>query len=277
MHPVLFELFGFPIHVYGLLIASGFLLAMNLARRQSEREGEDPEQIADLAFLALVAGLVGARIVFIFTKLDEYASNPLEVVMFWRGGLVFYGGFIGAALFVIYFCRKHRLDYFKIVDILIPYLAMAHAFGRLGCLAAGCCFGKPTELPWGIVFPVNSMPHSQQVSDGLIAVHDHPIPIHPTQLYEAGAEILLFAILLVFRTRKRFHGQLFLTWLASYSIIRSLIEILRGDKERGLYYGLSTSQWISLAVAVTAVTLFVVLWKRRLELARQHEEAMAPA
>lgn len=277
MHPVLFEIFGFPIHVYGLLIASGFLLAMNLARRQSAREGEDPEQIADLAFLALVAGLIGARIVFIFTKIDEYAANPLEVVMFWRGGLVFYGGFIGAALFVVYFCRKHRLDYFKIVDILIPSLAMAHAFGRFGCLAAGCCFGKPTELPWGIVFPVNSMTHSQQVSDGLVAVHDHPLPVHPTQLYEAGAEIALFAILLFFRTRKRFHGQLFLAWLASYSVIRSLIEILRGDTERGLYYGLSTSQWISLAVAITAVTLFVVLRKRRLELARQHDEAMAPA
>lgn len=180
-----------------------------------------------------------------------------------------------AAIFVIYLCRKPRLDYFKIVDILIPYLAMAHAFGRLGCLAAGCCFGKPTDFGWGIVFPTNSMTHSQYLVDGLVAAHEHPLPVHPTQLYESGAEILMFAALLLFRTRKRFHGQLFLAWLACYSIIRSFIETLRGDTERGLYYGLSNSQWISLGVAITAVTLFVVLRKRRIELARQHEQMTA--
>ncbi|MEM6558573.1 MAG: prolipoprotein diacylglyceryl transferase [Myxococcota bacterium] len=276
MHPVLFEIFGFPIHVYGVLIAGGFLLAMNLSRRQAAREGEDPEQLADIAFLALVAGIVGARVVFVFTKIDEYMRNPLDVFLFWRGGVVFYGGFIGAALMIIYYCRKHRLDYFKIVDILIPYLAMGHAFGRLGCLAAGCCFGKPTELPWGIEFPINSMAHAQQQNDLLVSSHEHPLPVHPTQLYEAGIEICLFGFLLWFRTRKRFHGQLFLAWLALYAVLRSVIEVLRGDKERGLYYGLSTSQWISLVVAATAVVLFITLRRRRVELARQ-SEAMAAA
>ncbi|MEM6531288.1 MAG: prolipoprotein diacylglyceryl transferase [Myxococcota bacterium] len=269
MHPVLFEIFGFPIHVYGVLIASGFLLAMNLSRRQAEREGEDPEQVADLAFLALVAGLIGARIVFIFTKLDEYIQDPIEIVMFWKGGLVFYGGFIGAAVFVAYYCNKHRIDFFKTADILIPYLAMAHAFGRLGCVAAGCCFGMPTDLPWGIVFPITSMTHAQQASDGLVAAHEAPLPVHPTQLYEAGSELMLFAALLLMRTRKRFHGQLFLIWLTAYSVIRSVIETMRGDTVRGLYYGLSTSQWISLGVAITAVTLFVALRRRRVELATQ--------
>ncbi|MEL6195703.1 MAG: prolipoprotein diacylglyceryl transferase [Myxococcota bacterium] len=276
MHPVLFEIFGFPIHVYGVLIAGGFLLAMNLSRRQAEREGEDPEQLADIAFLALVAGIVGARIVFVITKIDEYMRNPLDIFLFWRGGVVFYGGFIGAALMIIYYCRKHRLDYFKIVDILIPYLAMGHAFGRLGCLAAGCCFGKPTELPWGIEFPINSMAHAQQQNDLLVSSHEHPLPVHPTMLYEAGFELGLFALLLWVRTRKRFHGQLFLTWLALYAVLRSVNEVLRGDKERGLYYGLSTSQWISLVVAATAVVLFITLRRRRVELARQ-SEAMAAA
>ncbi|MEO1173441.1 MAG: prolipoprotein diacylglyceryl transferase [Myxococcota bacterium] len=287
MHPVLFTipspfyyLLGlgpelFPVHLYGILIASGFLVAMNLSRKQAEREQEDPEQVADLAFLSLVAGLIGARIVFIFTKFDEYVENPAEIVMFWKGGLVFYGGFIGAAVFIAYYSRKHRIDFFKTADILIPYLAMAHAFGRLGCLAAGCCFGQPTDLPWGIVFPITSMTHAQQARDGLVAAHEHPLPVHPTQLYEAGAELVLFAVLLLMRTRKRFHGQLFLIWLACYSVIRSVIETMRGDTERGLYYGLSTSQWISLGVAIAAVVLFVTLRRRRVSLAQATQATAA--
>src|SRR5262245_46551097 len=118
MHPVLFSttffgLFKEPwsLHVYGLLIASGFLLAMQLAARQAGREGEEPDRLIDLAFYLLLAGLIGSRLVFIFTKLDQYVANPLEIVMFWRGGLVFYGGFIGAALYLVYYSRRHRLDY----------------------------------------------------------------------------------------------------------------------------------------------------------------------
>lgn len=270
MHPVLFEIFGFPVHVYGLLIMSGFLLAMNLSRRQAQREGEDPDRVADLAFLALLAGLIGARIVFILTKFDEYVRHPLEIVMFWKGGLVFYGGFIGAAVYIAYYCRKHRIDFFKTADILIPYLAMAHAFGRLGCVAAGCCFGKPTDLPWGIVFPTGSMAHAQHQLEGRVSAHEPPVPVHPTQLYEAGAELLLFAFLLWFRTRKRFHGQLFLFWLGAYSVVRSIIEVYRGDKVRGEdLYGLSTSQWISVGIAIVAVTIFTILRKRRVSLAQR--------
>lgn len=275
MHPVFFEIFGFPIHVYGVLIAGGFLLAMNLSRRQAGREGENPEQIADIAFLALVAGIIGARVVFVFTKLDEYLANPIDILLFWRGGVVFYGGFIAAAVMIIYYCRKHRLDYFKIVDILVPYLALGHAFGRLGCLAAGCCFGKPTELPWGIEFPLHSMVHIQQQTDLVVGASEQPLAVHPTQLYESGVELVLFAFLLWFRRYKRFHGQLFLCWLALYAPIRSLIEVLRGDRERGLYYGLSTSQWISLAVAATAVVLFFALRSRRFEVRRQEPNAAA--
>jgi phosphatidylglycerol:prolipoprotein diacylglycerol transferase len=276
MHPVLFstDLFGllsepFKLHTYGLLIAGGFLLAMNLSKRQAEREGEDPDRIVDLAFYLLLAGLIGSRIVFILTKFDEYMRNPLDIVMFWRGGLVWYGGFIGAATYLIYYSRKHRLDYFKVVDILIPYMAMAHAFGRLGCLAAGCCFGRPAEgLPWGIVFPSDSMTAAQQTADGLVGSLETPLPVHPTQLYESGAELTMFALLLFLRPHKRFHGQLFLTWLAIYPVLRSIIEVFRGDKERGVFFILSTSQWISIGVAIAAVVVFFRLRSRRAEQSR---------
>lgn len=282
MHPVIFstDLFGilsepFKLHTYGLLIAGGFLLAMTLSKRQAEREGEDPDRIIDLAFYLLLAGLIGARIVFIFTKLDEYLRNPVDIVMFWRGGLVWYGGFIGAALFLVYYSRKHRLDYFKVVDILIPYMAMAHAFGRLGCLAAGCCFGEPaSDLPWAIVFPVNSMAQAQQAADGLVMAHEAPLGIHPTQLYESGAEFLMFALLLFMRPMKRFHGQLFLTWLGIYPVLRSVIEMFRGDKERGVFFVLSTSQWISIGVAVAAIMVFIKLRARNVEQSKELSAAL---
>jgi phosphatidylglycerol:prolipoprotein diacylglycerol transferase len=270
MHPTLLEwdLFGllkepFTLHTYGLLIAVGFLIAMSLSKRQAIREGEDGEATVDLAFYVLLAGLLGARTVFIFTKLEDYLANPIEIVMFWRGGLVWYGGFMGAALYMVYYCRKQRQPYFKWVDIFIPYMALAHAFGRLGCLAAGCCFGRPTSLPWGIVFPIGSMAHQEHQNDGLIQFTDAALPVHPTQLYEAGAEMLMFVLLLAVRPYKRFHGQLFLLWLSLYPIIRTVIEMFRGDKERGVLV-LSTSQYISIALGLVALSLVFYFRKKRL-------------
>ncbi len=164
MYPEIFstDLFGFlsepaALHTYGLLIATGFLVAMNLASRQAEREDEDGDRIVDMAFFLLLSGLAGSRFVFILTKWDEYAGDPAQILKFWNGGLVWYGGFIAASIYAYYFCTKHRLNYFKYADLLMPYVALAHGAGRLGCLAAGCCFGEPTDLAWGITFPADSM------------------------------------------------------------------------------------------------------------------------
>ena len=269
MHSVIFstDLFGllagpWSLHTYGLLIALGFLLGMNLTKRQAERERESGERIIDLSFYLLLAGLVGARIVFILTKLDDYLRSPAEIFFFWRGGLVWYGGFIGAALYMWVACRKAHLSYFKFVDLFIPNMALAHAFGRLGCLAAGCCFGKPVDLPWAVVFPAGSMAQQSQVADGLVGFDDPSLSVHPTQLYEAGAEMALFWLLLTLRPFKRFHGQLFLTWLAIYPLVRSAIEVFRGDRERGVYV-LSTSQYISILVGLAAIAVYVHLRRVR--------------
>ncbi len=268
MHPVLFQtdFFGLlqeplSLHTYGLMIALGFLGAMSLTRREAEREGEDGELIVDLSFYVLLFGLLGGRILFIFTKAGYYAEQPLEILKIWRGGLVWYGGFIGAVAFILWFCRKHNLSSFKVLDILVPNMAFAHAVGRLGCLAAGCCFGKPTKLPWGIVFPEGSMVHQSHVADGLVSYGDALLTVHPTQLYEAAAEFMLFAGLVAFRHRKRFHGHLFLLWIAIYPVMRSCIEVFRGDKERGVYV-LSTSQYISIVVALAAIGLYFYFKKR---------------
>ncbi|MEE2960088.1 MAG: prolipoprotein diacylglyceryl transferase [Myxococcota bacterium] len=261
MYPVVFstDLFGlldkpWSLHFYGLLIAIGFMTAMLMAKRQAEREGEDGEEIVDIAFYLLLWGLVGARAIFILTQLERYMSSPLDVLMFWKGGLVFYGGIIGAAFYLIYYSRRYGLPFFKFADIFVPYLAMAAVFGRMGCLCAGCCFGKPTDLFWGIQFPVGSMAQHAHMGAGLVGVGDLSLAVHPTQLYEAGAELVLFATLAWVRGFKSFHGQLLLIWLSAYSVIRILIEIVRGDKIRGVYL-LSTSQYISIGIILVAIGL----------------------
>lgn len=265
MHPVLLQttLFGllskpYEIHAYGVFIAIGFLLAMVLASREAKRVGEDPDRIVDLAFYMLLTGLLGARLLFIVTRLPDYAQDPWRIIKFWQGGLVWYGGLIAAGLYVVHYTRRHRLPFFRFADILVPYMALAHAFGRLGCFAAGCCYGAPTEMPWGVVFPPGSMVHQAQQSTGLVGIDDIPMPVHPTQLYETVGELGLFVVLVLWRRHKRYDGQLLLVWLASYPLLRSLIEIYRGDVERGVYI-LSTSQYLSIGVALVAVALFIHL------------------
>ena len=271
MHPEVFrtDFFGLLsqpliLHAYGLFIAIGFMSAMLLAKRQANREGEDGDIVVDMAFWLLLWGLVGARVIFILTQMDRYLADPTQILYFWRGGLVFYGGFIGAAICLIYYTRRHKLPFFKFADLYVPFLAMAHAFGRLGCLCAGCCFGKPTDMPWGIVFPLRSMPHQAHHEAGEVLFNQLPLAVHPTQLYEAGAELLMFFFLLSLRPKKRFHGQILLVWLSVYPVIRSVIEIYRGDKIRGVYFlGLSTSQYISIGVALSAAIIYFYLRKKR--------------
>src|SRR5256885_11206843 len=133
-----------PLHTYGLLIATAFLVAMSLAGRAAEREGQNRDRVMDLTFWILIAAMVGSRILFILVNWDEYAKTPGKIFAFWEGGLVFYGGFIGAVLVSVWYMRKHDMPFFPVADALIPSVAMGHAIGRLGCVAAGCCSG------WGL-------------------------------------------------------------------------------------------------------------------------------
>ena len=259
----LFSLLPAPwsLHTYGLCIAIGFLLGVQLAKDQALREGLDGETMVDVTFYLLLWGLVGGRVVYMFTQWQAFIDDPLEILRLWRGGLVWYGGFFGAVAYLWWYTRQSRGRFLQLVDILIVPMALAHAFGRLGCLAAGCCFGKPTSLPWGIVFPPHSIPQSEQAFAHMVSPLHPSLPVHPTQLYEATAEFLLFLLLVWWRPRKRYHGQLFLLWLSAYPVLRSSIELFRGDKERGVWV-LSTSQYLSVATGVAALVLFFSLRKR---------------
>lgn len=264
-----------PLHTYGLLIAAGFLVGIWLAQREAKRRGQDPERVADLAFWILVAALVGSRVYFIFVNWGDYFGPGRffeqtsfgripRVLAVWEGGLVFYGGFIGAVLTAWFYMRKHRMPFLAYADSLIPSVAIGHFFGRLGCYAAGCCWGDVTHahLPWAARFPPESLAYQTfagRPNPGEFLAPDRlaTLPLHPTQLYESFGELGLFLLLvLVVRPRKRFHGQVLATWLLCYAVLRTVVETFRGDVERGVWLGLGAGQWTSILIFAIGAALW---------------------
>ncbi len=199
-----------PVHTYGILVAGGFLVAMSMAARAAERSGLDKEKVLDLSFGILVAAMIGSRVLFIIVNWDEYAHDLVGIFEFWKGGLVFYGGFIGAVLFSIWYMRRHQMEFFPYADALAPTVAIGQALGRLGCFSAGCCWGGACDAHYALAarFPPESLAYQSQASNHLIAPGAlSTIPIHPTQLYEALGTALIFLFLTYWRSRKRFHGE----------------------------------------------------------------------
>jgi phosphatidylglycerol---prolipoprotein diacylglyceryl transferase len=266
-----------PAHTYGLLIATAFLVAMQLAGHAASRAGLNRERVMDLCFWILLAAMAGSRILFIIVNWDEYARDPASVFAIWKGGLVFYGGFIGAVAVSVWYMRKHRMSFFPYADAIIPSVAIGHAIGRLGCFAAGCCWGAACDphLPWAARFPPESLAYQSQLASRLIPQGAlRSIPIHPTQLYEALGELCIFVALTLWASRKRFHGELLALYLILYAPLRATIETMRGDEERGrvlnfigpaargAWWNLSTSELISIGIFAAGVLLYVALGRR---------------
>lgn len=258
MHPILFEipkieigswvLGPIPIRLYGLMIGIGFLLAVWLASRRAKKEGVDPDRILDMGVYLLLAAIIGSRILYVLTNLGGFARNPLDAFAIWKGGLVFYGGLLAAIPVGMWYVRKHRLPFWKTGDIVAPYIALGHAFGRLGCFFAGCCYGAPCNDTFCITF---SDPRS---------LAPLGVPLYPTQLMESGGEFLNFLILLFLYRRRKFDGQIFWLYPLFYAVLRFIVEFFRGDAVRGLYFGgvVSTSQLIAVGMFVVSL---VMLWR----------------
>ncbi|RPI37853.1 MAG: prolipoprotein diacylglyceryl transferase [Nitrospiraceae bacterium] len=253
MFPVLIKIGPLTIHTYGLLIAIGFLVALALALRETKKTDLPNERIIDVGFYALIAGIIGARLFFIATEWQHFSENPLDMVKIWEGGLVFYGGVLFAVPTIIWYAKKNMLPLWQTADIWAPSIAIGHAIGRLGCFCAGCCYGRPADgLPWAVTF---TKPESLAIIG---------TPLHPTQLYESAAELLNFLILITLRRHQSFRGQLFWVYILNYSIIRSVVELFRGDEVRGfLFPGFSYSQSISVVMFLTSVAFLLVLKKRK--------------
>jgi phosphatidylglycerol:prolipoprotein diacylglycerol transferase len=222
--------------------------------------------------------MIGSRVLFIIVNWDDYSRDLLKIFRIWEGGLVFYGGLIGATGFAIYYTKSKGHDFFQVADILIPYVALGSMFGRIGCFAAGCCWGAVVDADFalGVQFPRESLAYASMVRSGLAAATDAFTPhVHAVQMYDACGELVLFTLLSLARGYKRFHGQIFLMFMTTYPMWRSTMETFRGDKERGtgvLGTPLSTSQFISAVIASLAIATFFYVRKRM-----KDREAAPPA
>ncbi|HET9371852.1 MAG TPA: prolipoprotein diacylglyceryl transferase [Vicinamibacterales bacterium] len=254
MHPILFEIGNWPVYSYGLLLAIAYLAGLQLAVIRARRLGVDSTKVMDLGIYLIIAALVGAKLMLVAVDFDYFRQQPRELLSLVRAGGVFYGGLIAALAVAIWLVRRYALNLWTVADLMAPGIALGHVIGRLGCLLAGCCYGKPTAVPWGITF--TSPDAAANVGTPL------GIPLHPTQLYDAGAELLILVLLLLTERRGRpFAGRTFWLYMLLYAISRFIIEFYRGD-ERGIILGLSTSQFVSVVIAPLAVLMLLRLGGR---------------
>lgn len=261
MYPVLFRIGDFPINTYGVFLALAFLSAILITVKLAERDGLPRQKIYDLSLWMLLASLVGSKILMLFTE-PEYRQDPWQLLSldFLRSGGVFYGGLLGAVIVGYLLMRYYKLPWWRTADACAPGIALGNFFGRQGCFAAGCCWGEPTTLPWGVKF--TELGH--QITGVPIDTH-----LHPTQLYESFSMLIVFFFLLWLHKRRKFSGQVILVYALLYSVIRFAIEFVRGDPRGDIaglttLTGLSTSQLLSIMVGISALIVLIVRWRRAL-------------
>lgn len=247
MHQICFEIGSLSIRWYGVMAAVGFMTAMFIFNYLRSYAGLNSDQTANLSLLAIFGGLLGARLFYVIQFWSKFKGHLLEVVRIDHGGLVFYGGFIVATLIFIWYCKKHKLDKLAVLDIAAPSLALGHIFGRIGCILNGCCFGKPTDLPWGVTYPQGSLPPNFSCE----------VSRHPVQLYEASMNFIVFLVLfnLVGRMKR---GRITALYLISYGVIRFTDEFLRGDHTNLIFDIFTRAQIIGMFLVPIGIILYIM-------------------
>ena len=265
MHPLLGTIptpWGpLPIYSYGVLVASGVLLGLWYARCYAKRVGLDPDRVWNLGIYMVLVALVAAKLWYILADAGYYSRHASEIftVATLKSGGTFYGGVIGASLAALLYVHFQRIPLLPLADSYCAGLPLGHAIGRLGCFAAGCCYGKPTWLPWGVVF--TSSKAAEIVGTPL------NIPLHPTQLYESSAEFVNFLILVFLARKQRFKGEIFAGYFLLYGFERGVIEFVRGDPGRTLFLRGRFS--LMQVVSVVMIVIGVWVWRRGARLARR--------
>jgi phosphatidylglycerol:prolipoprotein diacylglycerol transferase len=252
VYPELLKLGPITVYTYGVLLAAAYLLGLKLAMTRAKSRGLDPNRALDLGIAIIVAALVGAKLLLVLVDFDKFRQNPGEILSIVRAGGVFYGGLIAAVAVAFWYMWRHRMPLWTTCDVFAPGIALGHAVGRLGCLMAGCCYGRETHVPWAITFTNPEAAANVGTPLG--------VPLHPTQLYESAAEALILVLLLWTEKKgKPFEGRTFWSYLVLYGISRFVIEFFRGD-ERGVVFGtISTSQFISLIIVPVAIGMLLYL------------------
>jgi phosphatidylglycerol:prolipoprotein diacylglycerol transferase len=253
MHPVLFQIGSVTIYTYGVLAAVGFLAGLWYAYHRAPIVGLDANQVWNLGIWGILVALAVSKIWLILSAWDYYSANPRQIfslVTFQSAG-VFYGGLVGGLLWVILYTHFQKMSLLAVLDLMAAPVALGHAIGRLGCFAAGCCYGKPTSVAWGVTF---SNPVAEKISGTPLDVS-----LHPTQLYESAAEFLNFAILILLGAKRRLTGRIIGAYFLLYGIERGTIEFFRGDPGRTLLFHdrLSLMQVVSATLIVTGAFLWL--------------------
>jgi phosphatidylglycerol:prolipoprotein diacylglycerol transferase len=251
VHPIAFQFGPLTVTWYGIMVALAFVVGLWTASRRAPRAGIVPEKILDLGPWLIIGGILGARILYVVSYWhEEFAGHPwFEIIRVWRGGLVFYGGFIGACLACILYARLKRVPLWKLADVIAPSIALGSAFGRIGCLMNGCCYGRECHAWWAITFPSG---FSHPAPSG--------IPLHPTQIYDSLLNLAFYFFLAWFFRRRKFDGQVFAVFLLGYAVLRSLVEFFRGDYPQHYLGGWATpAHLVSIGILVTGLVLMRVL------------------
>jgi phosphatidylglycerol:prolipoprotein diacylglycerol transferase len=247
MLPKLISIGSFYIPTYGVLVALGFLAGLGITLRLARKAGMPAETISNLAVYCAIAGLIGAKLFMFLFDIGDYVRNPGRIFTFetLQAAGVFHGGFIAAFLMALFYMRRQQLPAMKTLDLFAPGIAIGQGIGRLGCFAAGCCWGRECDLPWGVRFR----------SDFAA-----PVPLdktlHPVQLYESAADLLIFAILYKQASRAHRSGQVIGWYLVLYSTARFVIEFFRVH-EQSLVGPFSLTQWIALGLLALGAVILI--------------------
>ncbi len=251
MHPIAFYLGSLPIRWYGVMMALAFMAGLWTATHRARRVNVAGETVSDITLWVMLGGILGARFFYVTTYWKtEFAAGPFsEVFMIQHGGLVYYGGLIGSTLAAIIYIRWKKLPLWQLADIFAPSIALGSVFGRLGCLLNGCCYGRRCDLPWAIHFPSDH--------------ETHGVAVHPTQLYDALLNLVLYLFLAWLFRRKKYDGQVFAAYFIGYAVFRSIAEYFRGDYPIDhLHAGLTSAQVVSLPMFAIGLALMLFLARR---------------
>lgn len=247
MLPVLFKFGTISVYAWGFTLSLAILIGTVLAVKFSKRIEIESDTILDLAIVLVVGGIIGARLFYvIFYEPARYLKNPLQIFALWNGGLVYYGALIGGFIAGVVFVVKKQLPFWKLSDVVAPSLALGYGIVRIGCFMNGCCYGKPTTSVFGVIFPfIEGTPSLDQVAR------------YPTQLFSSAFGFILFGILVYLLKRKKFDGQVFLSFLILYAVERFIIEMFRENLI--VFANITISQLISILIIIPAVIFY---WRR---------------
>jgi phosphatidylglycerol:prolipoprotein diacylglycerol transferase len=266
MHPELLRIGAFSLPSYGVLVAIGILTGFFVALHLARKVGGSFDFVLDAVFWMVLSGLVGARLMYIIVEWQAFLEDPLKTLL-GSGGQVYLGGLFTAVASLFIICKKYTIPMRLVADIFAPALALGHAFGRIGCFLAGCCYGAPTRSWFGVRFPrlldsngsiIGSWPFMDHLMQGLVKADDVcSLPVYPVQLFESAGNAIIFTTLLFVWRKRPFDGSVACLYLVLYGGMRFFLEFLRGDAIRGFWGVLSISQWLSLLMVASGTLLWM--------------------